>query len=153
MGGRVGVVANKPVEGNCWPQSWVVPLGLQKCPSDDDPASHLLNFTHQSLIKTLRPVSPVIVWINTACLEPNLSYIFLCIFVIKILEWIAIPFSRGSSQPRDRSWVSCIAGRFLPSVCYRGVLKSYYKIHILKIQCMSLSCSLPCFSSTSPDHL
>ena len=32
-----------------------------------------------------------------------------------ILEWIAIPFSRGSSQPRDRIWVSHIAGRFLLS--------------------------------------
>ena len=29
-----------------------------------------------------------------------------------ILEWVAISFSRGSSQPRDRTWVSCIAGRF-----------------------------------------
>ena len=26
------------------------------------------------------------------------------------LEWVAIPFSRGSSQPRDESQVSCIAG-------------------------------------------
>ena len=30
----------------------------------------------------------------------------------RILEWIAIPFSRGSSQPREQTWVSCIAGRF-----------------------------------------
>ena len=30
----------------------------------------------------------------------------------RILEWVAIPFSRGSSQPRTRTWVSCIAGRF-----------------------------------------
>ena len=29
-----------------------------------------------------------------------------------ILEWVAIPFSRGSSPPRDQTWVSCIAGRF-----------------------------------------
>ena len=29
-----------------------------------------------------------------------------------ILEWVAILFSKGSSQPRDRTWVSCIAGRF-----------------------------------------
>ena len=28
-----------------------------------------------------------------------------------ILEWVAISFSRGSSQPRDRTPVSCIAGR------------------------------------------
>ena len=29
----------------------------------------------------------------------------------RILECIAIPFSRGSSWPRDQTWVSCIAGR------------------------------------------
>ena len=29
----------------------------------------------------------------------------------RILEWVAISFSRGSSQPRDRTWVSCTAGR------------------------------------------
>ena len=30
----------------------------------------------------------------------------------RILEWVAIAFSRRSSQPRDRTRVSCIAGRF-----------------------------------------
>ena len=30
----------------------------------------------------------------------------------RILEWVAFPFSRGSSQPRDRAWVSGIAGGF-----------------------------------------
>ena len=30
----------------------------------------------------------------------------------RILEWVAFPFSRGSSQPRQESWVSRIAGRF-----------------------------------------
>ena len=29
----------------------------------------------------------------------------------RILEWVAIPFSRGSSWPRDRTQVSCIASR------------------------------------------
>ena len=33
----------------------------------------------------------------------------------RILEWVAFPFSRGSSQPRDPTQVSCIAGRFLTS--------------------------------------
>ena len=28
----------------------------------------------------------------------------------RILEWVAFPFSRGSSQPRDRTQVSHIAG-------------------------------------------
>ena len=30
----------------------------------------------------------------------------------RILEWVAIYFSRGSSQPRDRTCVSCSAGEF-----------------------------------------
>ena len=30
----------------------------------------------------------------------------------RILGWVAISFSRGSSQPRDRTQVSCIAGSF-----------------------------------------
>ena len=29
-----------------------------------------------------------------------------------LLEWVAIPFSGGSSQPRDQTQVSCITGRF-----------------------------------------
>jgi len=32
----------------------------------------------------------------------------------RLLERVAIPFSRLSSQPRDRIQVSCIAGRLLP---------------------------------------
>ena len=30
----------------------------------------------------------------------------------RILKWVAIPFSRGSSRPRNWTQVSCIAGRF-----------------------------------------
>ena len=30
----------------------------------------------------------------------------------RTLEWAVISTSRRSSQPRDRTWVSCIAGRF-----------------------------------------
>ena len=32
-----------------------------------------------------------------------------------ILEWFAIPFSKGSSGPRDQTQVSCIAADSLPS--------------------------------------
>ena len=34
------------------------------------------------------------------------------ILQVRILEWVAISFSRGSSQPRDWTQVSHIAGRF-----------------------------------------
>ena len=30
----------------------------------------------------------------------------------RILEWVAIPFSRESSQPKDQTWVSRMEGRF-----------------------------------------
>ena len=33
----------------------------------------------------------------------------------RILEWVAILFSRRSSQPRDQTQVSCIAGGFFTS--------------------------------------
>ena len=33
------------------------------------------------------------------------------IFQARVLEWVAISFSRRSSRPRDWTWVSCIAGR------------------------------------------
>ena len=33
----------------------------------------------------------------------------------RIPGWVAFPFSRGSSQPRDWTQVSCIAGRFFTS--------------------------------------
>ena len=33
----------------------------------------------------------------------------------RILEWVAFPFSRGSSKPRDRTQLSCIAGGVLTS--------------------------------------
>ena len=33
------------------------------------------------------------------------------IFQARVLEWVAISFSRRSSQPRDQTQVSCIVGR------------------------------------------
>ena len=33
----------------------------------------------------------------------------------RMLEWVAISFSRESSQPKNRTQVSCIAGRFFTS--------------------------------------
>ena len=33
------------------------------------------------------------------------------IFLARVLEWVAIPFSRESSKPRDQTQVSCMAGR------------------------------------------
>ena len=37
------------------------------------------------------------------------------ILLARILDWVAIPFSLGSSQPTDGTQVSCIAGGFFTS--------------------------------------
>ena len=37
----------------------------------------------------------------------------------RILEWVAYPFSRGSSQPKNWTGISCIAGRFFTNWALR----------------------------------
>ena len=39
----------------------------------------------------------------------------------RILEWVAYPFSRGFSQPRNRTRVSCIAGGFFTNWAIRDL--------------------------------
>ena len=59
----------------------------------------------------------------------------------RILEWVAIFFSRAYSWPRDRTWVSCIADRFFTVRQYTNVLafglelfiKCFYRLLCLRI--------------------
>ena len=44
------------------------------------------------------------------------------IFQARVLEWVAISFSRGSSWPRGGTWVSCTAGRFFTYWAMREAL-------------------------------
>ena len=51
----------------------------------------------------------------------------------RILAWVVFPFSRGSSQPRDRTQVSLIAGRFFTSLATgeaHGIYGVVQKIHL-----------------------
>ena len=61
----------------------------------------------------------------------------------RILEWVATPFSRRSSWPRDRILVSCMAGRFftiwatgksfiLETTCLFSVFSSLKSFQMLK---------------------
>ena len=51
-----------------------------------------------------------------------MGYIVPEILQARILEWVAFPFSRGSSQSRDRIQVSHIAGGFFTSWATRETL-------------------------------
>ena len=54
----------------------------------------------------------------------------------RILEWIAYPFFRGSSQPRNWIGVSCIAGGFFTSWAIREAhTNSYYFAICLDFEC------------------
>ena len=46
----------------------------------------------------------------------------------RILEWVAFPFSRGSSQPRDQTRVSYIAGRIFINWAIREACRRRKKI-------------------------
>ena len=53
----------------------------------------------------------------TLCDPNGLSQAPLSMWIVQArkLEWVAMPFSRGSSQPRDQIHVSRIAGGFFTS--------------------------------------
>ena len=42
------------------------------------------------------------------------------IFQARVLEWVAISFSRGSSRPRDQTQVSCIVRKTLYLLSHQG---------------------------------
>ena len=47
----------------------------------------------------------------------------------RILEWLAISFSRGSSRPKDQTWFSCLAGRWFTDWAMREALKWFTCLH------------------------
>ena len=51
----------------------------------------------------------------------------------RILEWVAIPFSRGSTRSRDLTWVSCTAGRFFTIWATNKTQFTYHKIQSFKV--------------------
>ena len=73
------------------------------------------------------------VWISQSC--PTLCNPMDCsppgssvhgIFQARMLEWVAISFSRGSFPPRDRTWVSHIPGRCFNLWATREARKELY---------------------------
>ena len=68
-------------------------------------------------MKYVRDLSEVLVtqWCSTLCdlidcSPPGSS--LQGVLQARILEWVVIPFSKGSSQPRDQTRISYIADRF-----------------------------------------
>ena len=54
------------------------------------------------------------------------------IFQARILEWVTISFSRESSRPRDRTWISHIVGRRFYCVSHQG--SQTYEVYLINFQ-------------------
>ena len=71
----------------------------------------------------------------------------------RVLEWVAMPSSRGSSQLRGRTWVSCFAGRFFtiwaasedPSLVTLNIFSCGYLPSMCPPQWNVWCCLLPVF--------
>ena len=50
------------------------------------------------------------------------------------LEWVAIPFPRGSSRPRDQIRVSCISRQILYRLSHQGSPHMYIQTHYVDVQ-------------------
>ena len=97
----------------------------------------------------------VCVWVTQLC--PTLCNPINCslpgssvhgILQARILEWVAMPFSRGSSQPRDRTQVSCMAGGFFTVWATRDALDIECRFYLMMVCLISKpTCFWTSFSS------
>ena len=90
---------------------------------------HLLHLLHWQA-GSLPPVPPGDGLVAKSCLTLVISCTVACqaplarILQVRILGRVAIPFSRGSSRPRNWTLVSCIAGRWFSNWAMREALKA-----------------------------
>ena len=78
----------------------------------------------------------------------HMNYTVHGILQARILEWVAIPFSKGSSQPRVQTQVSCISGRFFTVWTTRepiGLSGTCSQQHPSWNNCLKRLCRLCCF--------
>ena len=75
------------------------------------------------LEKEMATHSSILAWRIPWREEPGRQQSMGGILQARILEWVALPFSKEFSQTRDRTQVSCIADRFFTSWVTREVLE------------------------------
>ena len=84
----------------------------------------------ESEVKVLVAQSCPTLCVHIDCNPPG-SSVHHGILQARILEWVAIPFSRGSSWPRDQTQVSCSADRFFTISAIRGIITHIiYNVYI-----------------------
>ena len=92
--------------------------------TDRQTHTHMHTYTHVCVLS--RPAASNSLW-PVDCCPPGSS--IRGIPQVRILQWVAISFSRGSSQPRDQTQVSCIAGGFFTIWTNREVIHTHTHTH------------------------
>ena len=117
--------SQNPMDGGAW---WAAVHGVSK--SRTRLSDFTFTFHFRALKKEMAAHSSILAWRITGMADPrglpsmgshgvgndwsDLAAVAAA-GLYRILEWVAFPFSRGSSQPRDRTQVSHIAGGFFIS--------------------------------------
>ena len=135
----IRVFSNESVFRIRWPKYWSFSFGV----SASNEYSVLISFKtdwldllavqgtlksflkHHSLKASILHLPPNylynIPWLFIVCYKASLS---MGVLQARILEWVAMLASMGSSQIRDKTQVSCIAGKFFTSWATREALLS-----------------------------
>ena len=114
--------------------SWATTLYMWQC--------HFPNLSHPTLPRTLCPQVCFLLLHLYSCPANRFSsvqllspmWLFSTPWTVQSMEfsrpeywngWVAFPFSRGSSQTRDQTQVSCIAGRFFTKLSGKAINSLY----------------------------
>ena len=108
----------------------------QSCPTLFDPMDYTVHGILQARIQEWVSHSLLPGIFPVQGLNPGLLHCRQLIYQLsnqgspRILEWVAYPFSSGSSQPRNRIRVSFIAGGLFTSLATREDLSKVLAIHL-----------------------
>ena len=98
----------------CWENSVSWSGYMDKLPCENSSSCALLTCPFYICMKVKVKVAQ-----SCPALCDPMDYTAHRILQARILERVAFPFSKGSSQPRDRTGISCIAGRFFTTWAIR----------------------------------
>ena len=98
--------------------------------------------------KRLREVYPQ-VKSESHSVESDMDSMVHGILQARILEWVAYPFSRGSSQPRDWTQVSCLVGGFFTSWATREAKCLHFHNRNVSTSCKDICQARPSHSCSS----